>query len=149
LVEHEVIEGTQEELVMNTARRVVSVGRRIQLLAIGCGLALGAAAVGQDQKAEPFKAGTVLVIEHASLDTMFADPKDKALGDALAMIPARLRELPREAKRMPPEAASLINMLATTLARPGRLAVTYDGNNPSGGGFGYGAVFSTLTGGKG
>src|SRR5579862_1229413 len=45
-------------------------------------------------EAAPFKAGTVLVVEHASLDKLFADPKDKAFGDALAMIPDRIRELP-------------------------------------------------------
>ena len=53
----------------------------------------------------------MLVIERASLDKLFADPKDKALGEALAMIPARVRELPREIKEMPPEAAGLIDGL--------------------------------------
>jgi hypothetical protein len=113
------------------------------------GLALsGSCLARQPEAPKPFKSGTVMVIEHASLAKLLTDPKDQALGNALAMIPARVRELPGEVPDMPPEAASLINMVLATFGRPGRLAVVYNGDNPSGGGFGYGAVFSTLTAGK-
>ena len=102
-------------------------------------------AQGNDAPA-PFKSGTVFVLEHASLDKLFADPKDRALGDALAMIPDRIRELPREARgQMPPEVAPMLIMAITNLARPARIAVCYDGDNPTGGAFGYGVVASVLT----
>lgn len=113
------------------------------------GLALsGSCLARQPEAPKPFKTGTVMVVEHASLGKLLANPKDQALGNALAMIPARVRELPREAHDMPPEAANLINMVLATFGRPGRLAVVYNGDNPSGGGFGYGAIFSTLTAGQ-
>jgi hypothetical protein len=99
------------------------------------------------QEATPqFKAGTVFVMEHAALSSLFADPKDRAFGDALGMIPDRIRELPREARgQMPPEVAPLLITALTNLARPCRIAVCYNGDNPSGGGFGYGLVASVLT----
>ncbi len=96
--------------------------------------------------APQFKAGTVFVLEHASLDKLFADPKDRAFGNALAMIPDRIRELPREARgQMPPEVAPMLILALTNLARPARIAVCYNGDNPTGGAFGYGVIASVLT----
>lgn len=116
--------------------------------AMAAGLALAPAALAQDGPRPEFRAGTVLVAEYASLDQLFTHPKDAAFGRALAMIPSRVRELPREVRDMPPEVAGILNMLLPALARPGRLAIVYNGDNPSGGAFGYGAVVSTLTSGK-
>jgi len=77
---------------------------------------------------------------------MMSDPKDRAMGEALAMLPARVRELPREIKQMPPDAARYINLGLYTLSRPARLIATYDGENPSGGFFGYGVALSFAVG---
>ncbi len=120
--------------------------RRPSVLLAAAALTAGSGALAQgDKPAAPFKAGTVLVMEHTSLDKLFADPKDKAFGDALALVPDRIRELPREARgQMPPEIAPTLIMALTNLARPGRIAICYNGDNPAGGGFGYGVVASVL-----
>lgn len=117
-----------------------------RVLPVAILLAVGAAAVAQQEQPKPAASfnGTVLIVDHVALDQFFVDPKDRPLADALAMIPARLRELPMEIRDMPPEAAGVMNMVVTALARPGRLAVTYS-ETPSGGAFGYGVEFSVLT----
>lgn len=99
-------------------------------------------ALAQDA-GESFK-GTVLIIDHAHLGKLFSAPKDKPVADALAMVPARLREVAREAPNMPPELPGLANMALHALTRPGRLVVSYNGENPSGGAYGYGIALSTL-----
>ncbi|MFN0134137.1 MAG: hypothetical protein ACKVW3_16605 [Phycisphaerales bacterium] len=109
--------------------------RAAQLAAV---LGLAASAVGQ----QPFKVGTVLVIEHTGWDSFMADPKDRAMADALALVPARVRELAREVPDMPREAPGLINMALGALSRPTVLTVAYNGENPSGGLFGYGVGIS-------
>lgn len=117
-------------------------------LALAATLALSASALAQPKDNKPAPApsfnGTVLVIDHAALDAFFVDPKDRPMADALAMIPARVRELPREVPNVPGEAPGLANMALYALSRPGRLAVTYTSDAPTGGGFGYGAAFSVL-----
>jgi hypothetical protein len=45
---------------------------------------------------------------------------------------------------MPPEATTLINLATSCIGRPGRLVVAYDGEDPSGGLFGYGVSLSFL-----
>jgi hypothetical protein len=87
-------------------------------------------------------ATTVLVLEKSSLDKMMVDAKDQAMARALAMIPLRARELPRELHGMPPEASGVLSLVLTAVSRPGTLAVSYNPDNPSGAGFGYGLVFS-------
>ena len=87
------------------------------------------------------------MLDHVALDKLFVDPKDRALADALAMIPARIRELPREVPNMPKEAAGIANMIVSALVRPGRLAVMYS-DNPDCGAFGYGIALSVLTDGQ-
>jgi hypothetical protein len=103
----------------------------------------------KDKKTEKwsFSSGPVLVVDHAALGTLFSDPKDKAMGDALAMIPARAAELPHEIPDMPPEAAGLIKSMLGVIARPGRLTIAYD-ETPTGGFFGYGLSLSVLTSGQ-
>lgn len=91
---------------------------------------------------QPFTKGTVFVLEHAGWDSMMSDPKDRALADALALVPARIRELSREVPDMPPEAPGLINMALGALSRPTVLTIGYDGENPAGGLFGYGVGLS-------
>lgn len=97
---------------------------------------------------EGFKGGTVFVLERASLDRLFNDPKDKKFGDALAMIPLRLKDLPNEIPQMPPEALDMIQTMLSVAAKPMRITVAYD-ESPTGGFFGYGLAFSALTGDKG
>lgn len=97
------------------------------------------------QQAQPFTKGTVLVIDHAHLDRFFASPKDRPMAEALAMIPARLREAAHEIPNLPPEAPGLATMALAALASPGRFIISYNGDNPAGGAYGYGAAFSFET----
>ena len=87
--------------------------------------------------AQPF-----LTFEHEGLGSMLVDPRDQGLREALAMLPARIGELPSEIPDMPAEAAGLIQLFLGTIAKPARVAIVYDGENPSGGFFGYGFVAS-------
>ena len=87
--------------------------------------------------AQPF-----LTFEHEGLGSMLVDPRDQGLRDALAMLPARIGELPSEIPDMPAEAAGLIQLFLGTISKPARVAIVYDGENPSGGFFGYGFVAS-------
>lgn len=100
------------------------------------------AGVGGRQPADEPKSGTLLVFEHVGLGNFLVDPKDRALSDALAMLPARLRELPRQVPDMEPQIAEMITLVLATVARPARLAVNYNAENPAGGAFGYGVVVS-------
>lgn len=98
----------------------------------------GLAAPGLAQTAaRPF-----LTFEHEGLGSMLADSRDQGLKDALAMLPERVGELPKEIEDMPPEAAGLMQLFLRTIAKPARVAIVYDGENPSGGFFGYGFVAS-------
>ena len=83
-----------------------------------------------------------LTFDHTGMSTFFVDAKDSALRDALAMLPDRIGELPDEIDDMPPEAAGLIQLFLRTISKPARVAIMYDGDNPSGGFFGYGFVAS-------
>lgn len=117
---------------------------RMRLAAVAFAAAGLAAPMVQAQQAKPaaYTKGTVLIVDYAALDKMLTDPKDRPMAEAIGLLPARVRELPREIKQMPPEAARLMTMAATCIGKPGRLMVTYDGENPSGGLFGYGVAFS-------
>jgi hypothetical protein len=130
-----------------------SVSRRRGLALCSAALALSAPfASAQDKKAPPkpaddgYSGGAVIVIEHASLDKLFSDPKDKRFGEAVAMVPLRLKELPSELPdaQIPPEAIDIAQALLKDAVRPGRLTVAYD-ESPTGGFFGYGVAFSVLT----
>lgn len=113
-------------------------------MAIGlwCGAAAmlaGSAAWAQDGGDAPIRAN-VLVLERPSLDQWIVDPKDKNLAAALGMIPTRVRELPHEFPQMPAEAAGILNLVLSTIAKPASLVVTYDSDNPEGIAFGYGLI---------
>lgn len=108
--------------------------------AAAAGLFTGLAALAQNGDG-PART-TVLVVERVPLDKVLVDAKDKRLGDALAMLPARVRELPHEFPDLPPEAASVAHLVMSTVARPASLVLTYDPDNPEGVGFGYGLVIS-------
>ncbi len=123
----------------------------VNRLALWAGLAVsvgvGGAALGQAAGAAPAKepatpSTTLLVVEHTGLANLLVDPKDQALKRALAMLPARVNELPREIHEMPAEAAGYINMALSTLARPTRFAATYTNGAPTGGFFNYGLMLS-------
>ena len=83
-----------------------------------------------------------LTFEHEGLASMFVDHRDQGLHNALAMLPARVGELPHEIDEMPSEVAGLMQLFLRTIAKPARVAILYDGDNPSGGLFGYGFVAS-------
>lgn len=105
----------------------------------------GLAAVGGPALAQedvtPF-----LVIERSSLSDMIVSEKDRAFADAIGMVPARLHELSREVPEFPDEAHALIDLGSTILSKPGRIAVTYNKRDQSGGLFGYGVYLSVQTG---
>ncbi|MBK7406080.1 MAG: hypothetical protein IPJ41_16110 [Phycisphaerales bacterium] len=83
-----------------------------------------------------------MTFDHTGMSSFFVDQRDAGLRDALAMLPDRVAELPAELENMPPEAAGLIQLFLKTIAKPARVAILYDGDNPSGGFFGYGFVAS-------
>lgn len=84
----------------------------------------------------------VLVVRTHGAAALSADGPDAALRSALAMLPARVAELPGEAPDMPPEVAALIRTAMAAVARPATLSLCYDPMNVAGGMFGYGFVLS-------
>jgi hypothetical protein len=110
----------------------------VAMLALSAG-----AAFGQADKSAPKPMQSFLVVEMAPFSEMFQDPKDAALKNALAMFPARLRELPSEIPDMPPEIVPLTESIARCFTRPGRFAVTYTPNYMAGGAIGYGIMLSS------
>ncbi len=83
-----------------------------------------------------------LTFEHEGLSSFFVDDLDLGLLGALSMLPSRVGELPSEIDDMPPEVAGLIQLFLNTIAKPARVALLYDGENPTGGFFGYGFLAS-------
>ncbi|MBX3358208.1 MAG: hypothetical protein KF745_07255 [Phycisphaeraceae bacterium] len=129
--------------------RVESPAARI-LAACACAVSLTGVSLAQQPEAKPAAAGDdgrapVFVLERAALGKFVVDPRDAGLARAMGMLPARLRELPRELPDFdaPP---SVIDMLITAAESPARIAVTFDGEDASGGMFGGGVVMSLLTG---
>lgn len=115
-----------------------------------CGLSLGAlaaSAMPQPPAEKPkAKAGAqpVLLLERQSLAKMVVDPKDAALARAVEMIPARLRELPLEIPDLGQLPQPVVDLVLTILANPGRIGITYNADDQTGGGFGVGLVASLL-----
>ncbi len=98
-----------------------------------------AASVQPENKKQPTP---VLVVDYAGAGALLVDKKDRALKDALAMLPTRIRELPGEipgADQIPPP---VLDTLLTLLTNPARLAVTFDQDRQDEGMFGLGAVIS-------
>lgn len=102
--------------------------------AAGLAAALAGSAFAQ---AQPF-----LVVQRAPAGEFVVDERDQAFARALAMLPDRMREIPREAQDMPPEVRQawpgLATLIERTLGDAGHLSITYNANNPAGGLFGYG-----------
>lgn len=97
---------------------------------------------GKAKDAAPPTGTVVLAKEWAGVERMLVSPKDKALLEALHMVPARLRELPEElpdGANPPPEA---IEACIGLLSSPSRVGVTYEPNKPTGGFAGFGVVLS-------
>ncbi|MBM4108619.1 MAG: hypothetical protein FJ255_07375 [Phycisphaerae bacterium] len=86
----------------------------------------------------------LFTVQRADLASCLVDPRDRTLGEALGMIPARLRELPGEVPDAQAQAIELAISAIKLLARPGKLAVVYDAGYPAGGFLGYGIVASVL-----
>jgi hypothetical protein len=84
----------------------------------------------------------LLTVQKADLASFLVDDRDRGLGEALGMLPARLRELPGEVPDAQAEAIELGLAALRLLSRPGRLAVVYDAGYPAGGFLGYGIVAS-------
>jgi hypothetical protein len=104
-------------------------------------------AAGGGTTVQPGNAGAkppapVILIDKPGLDKLLVDPKDEAFKKALAMLPSRLRELPREIPGAEQVPMPVVDLALQLITRPARFAVTYSPDNPSKGGFGAGIVFS-------
>lgn len=120
--------------------------RSVRLLAAsiaGLAMVLGSPALAR-QEAKPAAIQTLLVMERADLSQLLVDPKDQRLKEALAMLPMRLQELPAEAPDMDAKGAAAINLLLSTISRPGRVGITVNAGNPADGLFGYGLIVSAF-----
>ncbi len=105
----------------------------------------GGIARAQDKPAPetPRPMQTFLALERAPMGDFAVDPKDAALKKAIAMLPARLAELPGEIPEMTKDDADMIRMVAQTIARRQRFAVTFTPNYQAGGAMGYGVILNT------
>lgn len=92
-------------------------------------------------KGDP-KPVTILAVSHAGLSAMLVDPKDQNLKNALAMMPARLKELPREFPNMNEFPMPAVDLFMSMIAQPVRVALTFDPNGGDNGAFGFGLVAS-------
>jgi hypothetical protein len=112
-------------------------------VAAGVAAFAGLAASASASMPEPRKAAPpVLVVDYAGAGALLVDKKDQALKEALAMMPARLRELPREVPGMDNIPAPVLDAALMLLTKPARLAVTFDEARQDEGMFGLGAVLS-------
>lgn len=143
---------------MNTpTTRITSVHTRARrlsrhLFTVSCCVAAGsiaastfAAPISESSRPQPKgepKPVTILVMNHAGVGSMFVDPKDQNLKKALAMLPARLKELPREFPDMDNVPMPLVDLVLSMVSRPARMAVTFDPNGGNNGAFGFGLVAS-------
>ncbi len=104
----------------------------------------GGVARAQDKPApeQPRPMQTFLALERAPLGDFAVDPKDAALRSAIAMLPKRLSELPGEIPEMSQDDADMVRMIAQTIARRQRFAITFTPNFQAGGAMGYGIILS-------
>lgn len=124
-----------------------SVRRGAAGVAAAAGLVLSVPSLALAQDAKPAEPAVkppapVVLIDKPGLDRLMVDPKDQAFKKALAMLPTRLRELPREAPKLREVPMPVVDLALQLIARPARFGVTYSPDNPSKGGFGAGVVFS-------
>lgn len=118
---------------------------RTRRLWLAAGLCVSVAAGAMAGPTDAERSGAIkalLTVQKANLASCLVDPRDQKLGEALGMIPARLRELPGEAPNAQAQAIELALSAVKLLSRPGRLAVVYDAGYPAGGFLGYGIVAS-------
>ncbi|MEK6700793.1 MAG: hypothetical protein AABZ53_00890 [Planctomycetota bacterium] len=119
---------------------------RTWLVSASCLVLSAGSAIAQDKagdaKPAPQAAQPVLVMEHTGLAGLVSDPRDAGLKRAMEMLPARLAELRDEIPNMPPEAATLFDMVPRMIAHPAKFAIAYQPGEPTGGLFGYGIVLS-------
>jgi hypothetical protein len=97
-------------------------------------------ATGDDDK-------VVFAVERVALSGFLVDEKDQPLAKALAMLPARIHELPHQIPDMPGEVLPVIDLALGMLSQPARVALVYD-ETMSGGAWGYGGLISFRTGGE-
>lgn len=116
--------------------------RRVVCVAVGVVVAWSGSALARPGNDQAVGQRTVLAFEFAGCDAMLTDARDAALKQAMAMLPQRLAELSRELPDVPQPVAALAPRVAEILGKPMRFALVYDGDFPSGGGFGYGMVLS-------
>lgn len=120
-----------------TRRRAVCAGASVAAFA-GLATASIVSITPQPEK----RPAPVLLVDYAGAGSLLVDKKDGALKEALAMLPARLRELPGEIPGMQGIPAPVLDTFMTLLTQPARLAVTFDEDRQDEGMFGLGAVAS-------
>lgn len=100
----------------------------------------------ETKPAEPISKATVLAVEYSALQSWFSDPKDRAMGEALALVPARVAEILKEPTvRTPAHVSAMINSIVPMLGKPGRVVAKYN-ETPTGGLYGYGISAGLATG---
>lgn len=120
--------------------------RRAFPLAASALIFAGLPALGQPEKNNEAKPKAppppVLVAERAGAADFIVDAKDANLKKALGMLPARIRELPRELPGMDAVPLPALDVLINLITSPARLAVTFNSEDQSRGGFGAGVILS-------
>lgn len=111
--------------------------RLVRPLALLTLATMAGVAAAQDEAPKQF-----MVLEHKGLAAFAGDPRDAGLKRALEMLPARLTELKSELPGVPPEVATLMDMLPRMLSRPAKIGIAYTPGEPTGGLFNYGIVVS-------
>lgn len=113
-------------------------------LGASAGITACIAGVSSVSAAQPEKkpGTTILAIDFTGAGSMLVDKKDQALKEAITMLAARVRELPREVPGMDEIPAPILDTLLTLLTSPARLAVTFDPDRQPEGMFGAGVVMS-------
>jgi hypothetical protein len=85
---------------------------------------------------------TMLVAERVAGMEFFVSPKDKALAEALSMLPLRLRELREQVPDFKNIPEPVLNLLPRLVAHPARIAITNKGFDQQTGMPGIGAIIS-------
>ena len=131
---------------MNTLRSRITTGTAALCLWTASGAAAMTTGVEIDPSATRVGpedgSSVVLLITHAGLPAFMPDEKDRAFAEALALFPVRWDEVSREIPGIDRSIANLINTAIVTCARPTRLAIVSNPQNPDGGAFGYGLIAS-------
>lgn len=129
--------------VLHPTRRARPVAGAALIGAMSALTAASAAATPTVTQPEPKKAASpILVVDYAGAASLLVDKKDEALRNAIAMLPARFRELPGEVPDLQQVPPPVINLLLALLTQPARAAVTFDQDRQHDGMFGFGAVMS-------